>query len=788
MPSILPGYENDIFISYRHNDNRSGWVTEFVDALKEELAATIKEPLSIYFDRNPHDGLLETHLVDQSLEGKLKCLILIPIISQTYCDPKSFAWQHEFCAFNSQSKQDAFGRDVKLANGNVASRILPIRIHDLDPEDKTAIEGEIGGILRAIDFIYREPGVNRPLKSTDNKADNQNKTDYRNQVNKVANAVKELIHGLQSPHSPVEVTQRPLAVATPIQKKGIKFWAVAAALVVIALIATFYFLRFKKPALTEKSIAVLPFENMNGDPAQDYLSGGMTEDILNHLTKIADLKVKSRTSTLQYKNTTKTAREIGEELGVTSLVEGSVRKVGEKVRIVVQLIDARNDEHLISETYDRDFKDILALQSEIAIEIAHKLEARLTSSEKERINKEMTHDASAYDYYLRALDLTRFGRRQRADLEQGLSDINKAIAIDNQFAKAYALKAFIWRELAAFGIKQQQWQDSAIYAGTKATEIDPSMAEGYMVLGMIYDFLGYPKKSGEYYQKSFELAPGDPATMRFSGLVKLRDGQEEGADILLRSTQLEHSTQDREYLESMVWFFIYARQNQNLNEILERLKVISPKSTFPFLNKAWMYERDGEWKKAIEELLKAERLSPADPLTKDRLAWNYFRLGDYPNAIKYWSTYPEIEKGYEDKTQALPFRARLGMVYLKVGRKPEAVRLIKEDSVIVASQIMRKGGLGTWDNFGGSFYALAVDNAMLGHELNAIQDLDSAWHYRFAWNMGYAVDPAFEGLRNNPDYQVVVKKNTDFYIFLEKAFTGALNRARTSQELKWMSK
>ncbi len=132
MASLLPDFEYDIFISYRHNDNRTGGVTEFVEHLKAELAATIKEPLSIYFDQNPHDGLLETHNVDKSLEGKLKCLIFIPIISQTYCDPKSFAWQHEFVAFNKLAKDDPFGRDIKLSNGNVASRILPIKIHELD--------------------------------------------------------------------------------------------------------------------------------------------------------------------------------------------------------------------------------------------------------------------------------------------------------------------------------------------------------------------------------------------------------------------------------------------------------------------------------------------------------------------------------------------------------------------------------------------------------------------------------------------------------------------------------
>src|SRR5215510_10287461 len=154
MASIIPGFEYDIFISYRHNDNKSGWVTEFVKHLNEELAATIKEPISVYFDTNPHDGLLETHQVDKSLEGKLKCLIFIPILSQTYCDPKSFAWQNEFCVFKKLAEEDDFGIDIKLFNGNVTSRILPIKIHELDAQDKTIIENEIGGVLRVVEFIY----------------------------------------------------------------------------------------------------------------------------------------------------------------------------------------------------------------------------------------------------------------------------------------------------------------------------------------------------------------------------------------------------------------------------------------------------------------------------------------------------------------------------------------------------------------------------------------------------------------------------------------------------------
>jgi len=196
MPSLLPGYEYDIFISYRQNDNRSGWVTEFVNALQDELAATLKDPVSIYFDSNPHNGLHETHDVDGSLKEKVKCLVFIPIVSQTYCDPKSFAWQNEFIPYVEFARSDDVGLDVKVSRGNITKRVLPVRIHDIDSEDQKLFEEQIGGVLRPVDFIYREAGVNRPLVPSDDKNDNINRTDYRNQVNKVAHAVKEIIDGL----------------------------------------------------------------------------------------------------------------------------------------------------------------------------------------------------------------------------------------------------------------------------------------------------------------------------------------------------------------------------------------------------------------------------------------------------------------------------------------------------------------------------------------------------------------------------------------------------------------
>jgi dienelactone hydrolase len=199
MASLFPGFEYDIFISYRQKDNKyDGWVTDFVDHLKREIDATFKEEISVYFDINPRDGLLETHDVDASLEEKLKCLIFIPVISRTYCDPKSFAWDHEFKAFVNQASKDRFGLKIKLPNGNIASRVLPVRIHELDNADIKLCESIVEGVLRGVEFIYKSAGVNRPLRaSEDHPHDNLNKTYYRDQINKVANAIDEIISGLK---------------------------------------------------------------------------------------------------------------------------------------------------------------------------------------------------------------------------------------------------------------------------------------------------------------------------------------------------------------------------------------------------------------------------------------------------------------------------------------------------------------------------------------------------------------------------------------------------------------
>ena len=518
MASLIKDFEYDIFISYRHNDNRSGWVTEFVKNLQEELSATIKEPVSVYFDSNPHDGLLETHNVDKSLEGKLKCLIFIPILSQTYCDPKSFAWQHEFVAFNKLAGEDTFGRDIKLSNGNVASRILPIKIHDLDAEDKVTIETELGGPLRAIEFIYKEAGVNRPLKSTDSKNDNQNKTDYRNQVNKVANAIKEIIGALKNPVTQSTQTfnsdsYRNEQSSTTNQTKNRKLLIVAFSIFLLLAITSYFF--FTKPATSsieevtpDKSIAVMPFVNMSSDKEQEYFSDGLTEDIITQLAKIKSFKVISRTSVMQYKKNPKSLKEIGKELGVEVILEGSVQRSGNQVRITAQLINAETDEHLWAESYDRPMKDIFTIQREVATAIATVLRTTLSENESIELSQAITTNPQAYNQYLKG----KFEQEKstRLSLINSIHYFNLAIQLDSGFTKAYTFLANSYLLQLGRGTEDPvKVLPLARKYLDKAIQMDPNSADVYTSLGGWYRSTFNFKESEKMLRKAIQLNPKD---------------------------------------------------------------------------------------------------------------------------------------------------------------------------------------------------------------------------------------------------------------------------------------
>jgi len=242
-------------------------------------------------------------------------------------------------------------------------------------------------------------------------------------------------------------------------------------------------------SINEKSIAVLPFENLGKEGEDEYFADGMTEDILTELSKIKDLLVISRTTIMKYKNTNKSLTEIGKELGVANILEGSIRRVGNRVRITGQLINATNDQHLWAEKYDRDISDIFAVQDEVANAIANALRIELSDEEAMMISQSSTKSVEAYDYYIKGRRLSYF--YESAKREEALENYRKAIEIDPDYALPYAGISRVKISQVTFQAVENEFSRTALKDaeeyGKKAVLLGPNEAEAHFALGFFYN-------------------------------------------------------------------------------------------------------------------------------------------------------------------------------------------------------------------------------------------------------------------------------------------------------------
>jgi TolB-like protein len=463
MSSILPEYEYDIFISYRQNDNKyDSWVTEFVDDLQKELDATLKNPVSIYFDENPHDGLQETHVVDESLKKKLKCLIFIPILSQTYCDESSFAWQHEFLAFNEMAKADELGMNITLSNGNVASRILPVQIHQLEPGDQTLMESLIGP-LRSIKFIYKNTGVNRPLRiKDDDLGDNRDKTNYRNQINKVANALKDLGTSILSQNekkeiveiAPDKVASTTSAVKMPpsTSKKGLYIGISVVLLTLIGLwtYTTFFLTSDNSVPVTiglDKTIAVLPFSNTKPDPDTDFLGFALANQIIGDLNYNKNVIVRPASSVRKYDKQLFDRDIVAKDLKVNYVLIGTYLMQDDIIRLNIELLEANSENVPWREKIEVDYHNAFDLQDIVAKKVVDGLQAQFSQTELNSIGQNVSSNPLAYEYYLRSLSypLTWKGS------ELAIQMLTKSIELDPDFAPVYTALGDRYHEFTTYG-------------------------------------------------------------------------------------------------------------------------------------------------------------------------------------------------------------------------------------------------------------------------------------------------------------------------------------------------
>jgi serine/threonine protein kinase/Tfp pilus assembly protein PilF len=303
-------------------------------------------------------------------------------------------------------------------------------------------------------------------------------------------------------------------------RRGRLHWTVAAAIIVLGTIGIFLFMPASHPTgANSKTIAVLPFNNLTEQKEDEYFSDGITEDILTQLSKIADLSVISRTSVMQYKGTKKNIHEIGKELNAGMILEGSVRRAGDQVRIVAQLIDVSSDKHLWADTYDREYKQVFVIQSEIAQRIASSLQAKLSTAEKERLANPVTTDIEAYNDYLQGRYFV--GLRTEEDYEKAVGCFQRAMKIDPNYARAWAGLAMAHSGQADNGfVPVENGYAKARKEIQKALGLDPNLAEAHAIIGsmkMNYDW-DWPGAEASL-RRALDLEPGNTTAMRYETVL-----------------------------------------------------------------------------------------------------------------------------------------------------------------------------------------------------------------------------------------------------------------------------
>lgn len=376
-------------------------------------------------------------------------------------------------------------------------------------------------------------------------------------------------------------------------------------LLVIGLLATLYFnVNFGKKKFIENSkrvIAVLPFENFNETKETEFFADGITDDILTQLSKISALKVISRTSVMKYKQSDLNIPEISQELGAGTILEGSVRTYGNKVRITGQLIDANNDIHIWSETYDRELEDVFDIQSDIAERIAAALHAKLLPIEKEQIEQPHTENLDAYTYYLKGKH--HYYNYTEEDNEKAIEFFKKALDVDSNYALAIAGLSEAYSQRVSKYWKSNEWIDSALILSKKALKLNPNLAEGYKSLASCYQSKDDYDLALANYQRAIELNPSYWSAIMNYGQLQTILGKHD---------------------EALYW--------------LRRANELTPNDVIGNVSVALVYKNLNCDSAAIYWSKKAITLDPENKFANFYLGEIYLWAGDYKNAEKYFKS------------------------------------------------------------------------------------------------------------------------------------------------------
>jgi TolB-like protein/class 3 adenylate cyclase/Tfp pilus assembly protein PilF len=509
----------------------------------------------------------------------------------------------------------------------------------------------------------------------------------------------------------------------------------------------------------DKSIAVLPFINDSPDSSNVYIINGLMESILNNLQKIEEIRVISRTSVEKYRNNPMTIPEIARELNVRYFVEGSGQKVGNRILLNIQLIEAQGDKHLWSEQYAREVQDIFQLQQEVAKNIAGQIEVIITPEEQERIEKIPTENLVAYDYFLQGQELIYRGGTNSGGWEvykRAVEYFKKAIREDANFAHAYAEVAIAYYYLEIFQT-QKEFTDSIEKYAEKAMLLDPQLPQGLLAKAYSHLTLGESRQALPYLEKALEYNPNSVLIIRelASYYVNFVPNTEKYIQYALKGIRLEIGGND-----STEASYLYLHISNALIQtgfIEEALMYINksldynPDNLFSVYVRAYiLLAQDMDLKKAKRSLIEAFQRDTTRMDILQEIGKVCYFMRDYQESYKYYKPFVDAREKF-GLTMFTHENIKIAFVYRKLGKTEEAESLIQsykynaDHNPSIYKTIMQSG-----------YYAYRGEDEQALEYLERFVEEEEDYHY---WTiLFFKMDPIFDKLLNHPRFQKAYEK------------------------------
>jgi TolB-like protein/class 3 adenylate cyclase len=545
---------------------------------------------------------------------------------------------------------------------------------------------------------------------------------------------------------------------------GIKWVLVPAAIVLLIILAyvTDVF-QIRKPdvakpdlLLAGKSIAVLPFINDSYDSSNVYIINGLMESILNNLQKIKDLRVVSRTSVEKYRHTDKSAREIAEELGVQYLIEGSGQKIGDQIKLSIQLIEGQGDRHLWSEQYNRSAEDIFNLQSEVAKNIASQIQVFISPEEHKRIDEKPTHNLVAYDHFLKGLDY--FYDESAEGMRNAIASFQEAVKHDSTFARAYADIAVAYYYMDLFRT-EKLYNDSINFYADKALANDPENSQGLFAKGLYFMNTYQYEMALPYFEKAHEFQPNSALIINFLSdyYTSYRPNTEKYLEYALRGVQLDIGSNDSNMASYILLHvgnaLIQTGFVDEAETYFEKSLDYNPNNLFTQNVQVYtQLSQDEDYKKARDRLL--------DILAKDTTRLDilqevgkiHYLMRDYKNAYPYYRKFVDVREAQQ--LQLFIFENnKIGYVFEKMGHSEESKQLF--DSYLYFAEhdqsIYKELSLA-------SYYAYKNDKLKA---LMHMQNFSEQDNYHF-WIVKFLdVDPLMDNIKEEAEFNVIYQSIKD---------------------------